>query len=327
MNPTKFYLFVILLITSTNFAQFKYNIGLGSGFYFTDQSAVYDNSQNYLTGQLKLNYSIKENFRKASLEVMALPEFFGTGNSVKSLKLKVEAEYSEVLNNISWGVSLLKKNYFYTGLGIKNNFDIYFLHSYIDWKIDHLPLKTSVGLAYQDISGTYSQLSDLIYLDHRFFHYFSPFTNLNYGIYVERFSLSSSAKNSGWRYGPVFSLNHLRDFVFNLQLRFILHSSEITSKFSHESIIRLIAGKILTRELSLFILADYSWRNLNYNVESDILPYSLIDSENNINLKLTYSLNSSSEIYLKSGYFNQDYLDRDLSLKGWNILAGFKIGN
>ena len=316
-----------MLISSTSFAQFKYNVGLGSGFYFTDQKAFYENSQNYFSGQLKLNYTIKENSRKASIEMMALPEFFGTSNTVKSLKLKIEAEYSETYENTSWGLSLLKKNYYYRGLDIRNNFDIYFLHSFLDWKLGRVPQKTSVGLAYQDISGTYSQISDLIYLDHRFFHFFSPFTNICYGIYVERFSLSSASKNSGWRFGPVLAISHLHDFVFNLQLKFILHSSEITKRFSNESIIRLVAGKFLTDKISLFVLTDYSWRNFNYDSNSEVLPYSLIDSENNINLKLVYSLNRSSEIYLKSGYFNQDFLDRDLSLKGWSVLAGFKIGN
>lgn len=327
MNRIKLYLLLFFLIIPSVFSQIRYQVGLGSGFYFTDHSPFYDNSQNYLAGLLKVNYIIKDERKRASVELFAIPEFFGTDNSVKSLKLKAEAQYSEIHRKLTWGISLLKKNYFYQGLNIKNYFDIYFLHSFINWKIDKLPVKTSVGFAYQDISGSYSQLSDLLYIDNRFIHSFSSYTNISYGIYIERFSLSSASKNSGWRIGPLFTVNHLRDFVFNLQLKFVIHTSELTNQFSHESILRLVSGKFLTRALSLFVLADYSWRNFKYDPQSEVLPYSLIDSENNIHLKLSYFINNSLEVYLKGGYFNQDFLDRNLSLKGWNILAGFKFSN
>ncbi len=327
MNRINLLIISLFFLHCECYTQFKYNIGLGSGLYFTGQSAVYDNSQKYFTGQLRLNYSYKEAARRASIQLFALPEFFGKDDLVKSLKLKIDADYSEVLENLSWGVSLSKKNYFYNGLGINNSFDIYIFQSFIDWKIGTLPVKSLVGFAYQDISGALEQNSDLIYMNNSLFHYFDNYTQLSLGIYLERFSISSALNNTGWRIGPSFALNYLKDYIFDLQIKFVLHSSKVTSDFSNETILQLIAGKLLTRDLTLFIMTDYSWRNLNYTISENTIPYSLIDSENNINIKLGYNLSRTSEVYIKGGYFNQDFLERDLSLKGWNIIAGFKFGN
>ena len=319
---------IILLLPSVLSAQIKYSVGVGSGLYFTGQSAVYDNSQKYFTGLLKLDYNIKEKDYKAGFDIFALPELYGSDELVRSLKLKIDADYYEAHENFTWGIEFSKKYYLFNSFDVDNTFDIYFVQPSIEWRLtDDIPVKTSVGLAYQDISGGYSQKSDLFYLDNRLFHYFNAFTHLSYGFYLERFGLNSTKTNNGWRIGPIFTFNHLKSFVLNLEFKYLLHTSKLTNKFSHESVIRLMAGKFLLPNLSAFLIADYDWRNISYSDSSDVLPYSLIDSENNIHVRLGYNVSKVTELYLKGGYFNQDYLNNNLSLKGWNIVAGVKFGN
>ena len=328
MNKIISGLLILFLCYNHSSAQFQYSLGVGTGLYFTSETLAYDNSQKFFTGLVKLNYKIKNSFRKASIQAYALPEFYGNDSSVKSLKLKFDANYSEKHDNITWGLNLSKKNYMFDAVGITNDYDIYFLQSFLDWNLTKtMPVKTTVGIAYQDISGTFQQKSDLLFIENRIYHYFTPYTHLSYGLYAERFSLSSSKNNSGWRFGPTFVINHLKHFVFNFYYKFLFHTSEATSDFSSENILRLVAGKFIAENTSAFLIADYSWRNFKYKEESDALPYSLIDTENNIHLKIGYNLSKITELYLKSGYFNQDFLQNNLSLKGWNIIAGFRYGN
>jgi len=323
------YLFILLILFASMLtAQLKYSVGVGTGLFFTDGSQSYTNSQKYFNGQFKLQYDLKGENNKGGFQFLALPEIYGSDDLVRSLKLKIEGNYQEKYGDFTWGINLSKKYYLFNSISLDNTFDIYFVQPFLDWKLaESIPARTTMGIAYQDISGLFEQTSDLVFLENRLFHYFTPYTNLSYGIYLERFALSAKNKNSGWRVGPLFQINHIKSYVFNLQVKFLIHSSELTTGFSSESIIRLLAGTIIFKDFSAFFIADYNWRNFNYNSSDDILPYSLIDSENNIHVKLSYKTAITSELYLRGGYFNQDFLNNNLSLKGWNLIAGFKISN
>lgn len=325
---TRHLILLILALACLTNAQLKYSVGVGTGLFFTDGAQSYDNSQKYLNGHFKIQYDLKNKTRKGGFQMFVLPEIYGNNDFVKSLKLKINGNYQEKHGNLTWGINLSKKYYLFNSIGVDNIFDIYFVQPFLDWKLsDDIPVRTTIGIAYQDISGLYEQKSDLIFLENNFFHHFSSYTNLSYGFYLERFALSAQNKNSGFRVGPLFQINHLKNFVFNLQVKFLIHSSELTTDFSNESIIRLLAGKILFKDFSAFLIADYNWRNIKYNSSENILPYSLIDSENNIHIKLSYKTAKTSELFIRGGYFNQDFLNNDLTLKGWNLIAGFKISN
>jgi hypothetical protein len=48
--------------------------------------------------------------------------------------------------------------------------------------------------------------------------------------------------------------------------------------------------------------------------------------ENRVYIKLGYEINGSTEIFLKSGYFNENLYKNNLSFKGWNVMVGVEVG-
>ena len=155
-----------------------------------------------------------------------------------------------------------------------------------------------------------------------------------YGIYTERFFLDDQYKteninNKGWRIGPHISFDYLKTFLLNFDYRFLFHISEFTKSPSYEHWIRLVAGKLLMENWSVFVLTDYYFRKYTISKNLDdpyISLYTPINQDNRIYLKVAYSFSDILEIYFKTGYFREN-LYNNYFFAGWNILIGFEIGN
>lgn len=82
--------------------------------------------------------------------------------------------------------------------------------------------------------------------------------------------------------------------------------------------------------ISAFLLIDYSSRFLRFkdSVSVGIDPiYSSLNIENRVFLKVGYDLNNLVEIYIKSGYVNDNIFQQNFSYSGWNFLTGIEISN
>ena len=161
---------------------------------------------------------------------------------------------------------------------------------------------------------------------------------IGYGIYLERFFVSGNINqtqnennsNNGWRYGPQLKINYLKGFVTSLDYEFLLHNSQLTSSFSYENQLKIVAGKIFSEKWSAFVLVDYYFRNFklkdpsnNYNA----LLYTTANYENRIYLKLGYDITESLTVYLKNGYLKENISNDKFSFEGINILLGLELGN
>jgi hypothetical protein len=122
----------------------------------------------------------------------------------------------------------------------------------------------------------------------------------------------------------------LKDFVINFDYRFLIHNSQYTSYPSIENWLRLVAGKILSEKWSAFVLTDYYFRNFRTKgiaADNQGLLYTSTNFENRIYLKLGYDIADNIELYIKSGYFDENISVDKYSFEGLDISLGIEIGN
>ena len=91
---------------------------------------------------------------------------------------------------------------------------------------------------------------------------------------------------------------------------------------------RFVFGKILSPRWSLFMLADFYFRN--NDSQPDINPnllYTPLSNQNRFYVKLGNELNRQVDLFLKIGYINEDLVYDGLTFSGWRGTVGLEIRN
>ncbi len=335
-------LFIILIIPyQISYSQFRQlpEINLESGFYNSTQqdSIKQKNILFRLDGQLKYKYS--EEKRNASIKLRLSPESYGSNDGLFVLKIKAEGNYLQKENNLNWGVDIARQKNIFQQSDLKLNYDIFLLNGNLNlFFIDGYSINTSFGYAFQDASKDVNQNLDLFLLDLKLFPDYGLYFNVGYGFYIERFKVKSNFSlkdtiqnlkaNSGWRFGPQISFSYLKEFIVNVDYRFLFHNSYLTGNPSYEQWLRVLAGTFISEKISAFLLVDYYWRKfklIETQFDYSNLYYNPLNIENNIYAKLAYEINESVEAYVKSGYFKYDVISRSYSIAGWDVLLGIEI--
>ncbi len=330
-------LFILLTIPySISYSQFSGKINLESGYYnSTQQDSIKQNDFLYrLDGQFRYKYS--EEKRNASVKLRISPESYGRNDGLFVLKMKAEGNYFQKESSFNWGVNITRQRNIFKQSELKLNYDIFLLSGNLNlFFIDNYSINTSFGYAFQDASKDVNQNLDLFFLDLKTFPEYGLYFNLGYGFYIEKFKIKSNlisqsgsqkiSDNYGWRFGPQISVNYLKDFVANIDYRFLFHNSKLTGNPSYEQWLRVLAGTFITEKISAFLLIDYYWRKFKLiEMQQDYsnLYYNPLNIENNIYAKFAYEINESFETYIKPGYFKYDVISRNYSIAGWDIMLG-----
>src|SRR3972149_7714866 len=324
--------------SSFSIAQISWNINTEGGFFNlnNDGSSKLHDLLFRIDGNL--NYFYSDNGVSASAKFKVRPEFYGFNNNFKSLKFKASGGYYKKEENINWGINLTGQKDFYQNNITDFNYSVFLLAVNSDWyELLECPISVQLGYAYQTASAKIEQNLDLLFLDAKIFKTLFPNNHSGLGFYIERFTIdnkylskftNSTSTNKGMRYGPQISFNYLENGIVNIECRFLLHSSQVTQYPSYEHWIRFIAGKIFSERWSIFLLADYYNRRFTLKEEEPVesfLIYNPIDNENKINVKLAYEITDGFEVYLKSGYFKENFFDQRFNFKSWNMLLGLGI--
>jgi hypothetical protein len=333
-----FYFFLILFIPSNSFPQLKWNLNGEAGVFKSSGIGIF-NYQNLLTrfeGFLKYKFDSPE--RNASLSLRVRPEFYNTEVPVNSIKFKAEGEYYQSEEKFNWGLNVTRQINFFNYESYDLTYDIFTLTgNSVLFFLDNMPVNLNTGYAYQVIKNDEDYNLDLFLIDLTFFNKLVPNLNFGYGIYLEKFFIINNVvsnlgnldvENNGWRYGPQISLNYIKDFIINIDYKFIIHNSEFTRNLSSEHLVRLVAGKILFADWSAFILVDYNTLSIKKTINyiAGITPlYTPLNLENRIFIKLAYEINNNLEIYSRAGYFKDNLYEDRLTLEGWNAMLGIEL--
>jgi len=332
---TALYLF---LFVSSSSAQLSYQLNPEFGIYNSSSSFLQKESGLLIRIEGKLSYLYETENSSASLNVKARPELFGINKLLTSFKFKVGGEYERHEETFDWGLNLTRQLNEITNNNVHINYDIFSLQGHATFSpFEDFPITSIIGYAYQDVSSGSQQNLDLLFLDAKANHIFSPYSGLGYGLYFEKFSIETKqdnnyqnkiGRNSGYRIGPEIEFNLVKEFLINLQYSFLFHESDVTSFPSYEQCIKLVAGKILFQDVSAFILINFylrEYKDASSSADKLSILYTPINQENFINLKTTYDLSETLNVYLKGGYFKENLIYNNYTFEGWNFVVGIEI--
>ena len=161
---------------------------------------------------------------------------------------------------------------------------------------------------------------------HYFFH---GYGSLSVSGYVEAFEASTNdvltnvRSVNGWRAGPKIGLEYLRKNYITLNYLLAQRRFERSNKFHPEHEINFVAGKNLTQNWSVFILADYYIRDIESTAGDPV--YSQTNYENRIHAKLVYNWKKDYSIFVKMAYSKNEFIHQKISLSGTQVSLGFEI--
>ncbi len=330
--------FSLAFIISSNItAQFTLQGNLESGVYKSTGDFLSRENGLLFAVEGKLGYKLNEENTEASFELRARPEWYGLNKKLFSFKFRLNGELVRREKNLDWGVNVTRHLNRIAGGSVDIDYDIFAVQANANFYwIENMPFSAAIGYAYQNIASSSPLNHDLILWEVKLNDIFSPFFRAGYGLYIEKFFVEGETivnntnineTNTGYRAGSELELNYLKDFVVNCQYRLLFLFSDDSKFTSNEHWIRLIAGKVLFKKISAFLLVDYFLRSIKEAEEPGRINilYSPFNLENNISLKIGYEPSNNFELYLKSGYFRNDFVYKDYTFEGWNFLFGIGI--
>lgn len=329
------FIFLFFFFCQNNFAQLSLRLNLEGGYYQSTSKSFTVSGQKDLTAHFdgEVGYKYRNDNNTLSLKLRARPEIYGVKNNLKILKLRTAASYYLGNSKANWGFNLIGQQNNYSGRDVNLHFqDLIFVIESLMNINDNFSTRSNLGYGYQRISNDVNQKMNLMFIDAEIIQAILKNVRIGYGIYTERFFLNNNynikdTDNKGWRLGPHISFDYLKSFLVNLDYRYLFHISDITQSPSYEHWIRLVAGKLITENWSVFILTDYYFRKytIEKNLENPYLfLYTPINEDNRIYMKIGYDLSELWEIYFKTGYFREN-LYNNYSFTGWNFLFGFEF--
>ena len=336
MSPKSFiFIFLFIFTSQNNFAQLSVRLNAEGGYYQSNSKSIAESGQKDATARLdgEIGYKYRSDNNILSVKLRARPEIYGLKNNLKILKLRAAANYYAGNDDLTWGINLTGQKNNYSGGNVNLNFqDLIFMFESLTRIDNNFSLRSNLGYGYQRVSNDINQKMNLVFLDAEIVQRVFPNTKLGYGIYSERFFLNNNYRiedtnNKGWRLGPHISFDYLKYFIVNFDYRYLFHISDVTQSPSYEHWIRLVAGKLIAENWSVFVLTDYYFRKYTikkYLENPYLYLYTPINEDNRIYLKLAYSISEIMETYFKIGYFREN-LYNNYSFAGWNFLVGFEF--
>lgn len=324
---------------SITYGQIKFRADAETGYYRSTGTNIL-NQNNYfnaLEGQLGYNY--KNENKSAGIKLRIRPEFYGIDEQLTTLKIRGDASYQQSEKNFNWGFGINMQQYRFHGRNIDLNYNSFNLLFNSDWFIiPNFPLSLRAGYGFQKINNEGGQDLKMYLFNLGTSKQISEFSSIGAGIYLERFNISGEGinffnnvtLNKGWRYGPQIVIAYIKDIIFNFEYRFLLHNSSLTNNISYEQTVRLVAGKLLSDEWSVFALVDLYFRKFRLNNQSTgnlNLIYNSMNIDDRIYVKLAYELNNFCELYLRSGYLKENLVNSRFSYSGLNTILGIEISN
>jgi hypothetical protein len=331
-------LLVLTIVCSPAYTQYFWKINTEAGYYSSQGSRLI-NQEDILTRlDIDLKYIHRTNNNTATINMKILPEFYGLDNPLRITKIRARGSYLQKKKRFNLGFHLTTHQYFFSGSSLDLSFNNLILESHLLWlKKTSQFFQTNIGYAYQSTHRVGELNLDLLFLQASWYQPINKYLKYCYGIYVEKFQISynvdynfqrSKAKNEGWRVGPLIVLNYLKDFLLNIDYRFLLHYSDFTTYPSYQQKLRFLLGKIFYTRYSLFLVVDYYTRDFKRKpeaIEEINVLYTPINFQNRIFLKFAYDIKKNMEIYLRYGYFKEDLYYQDYQLAGWSGLIGIAI--
>jgi len=140
-----------------------------------------------------------------------------------------------------------------------------------------------------------------------FFHEFS------------NFGYQDKERDRHRRFGPSVEYTHKKNIILNAGYKYGFYKNNRLN--DHQ--INVLAGKYLSKKISLFLFAYYLWR-LNEDPENDNQAFNPLESYNNISLKIGYDLKKKTHVFVKFLYEEQEIFQLANKVSTFQGLLGFQ---
>lgn len=328
---------IFFLFTSLIFSQINLKGNLESGFFKSSGDLLNSENDLMIAFEGKLGYKYKQEHTEFSAELKIRPEIYAIEKELSTLIFKAGGNFFRREENFDWGISAGGQINKISGNNINIDYDLFSIegNSIFYW-FEDTPVLLLAGYAYQKIESATEQSNDIIYFEGKANTNFGTYFKAGYGLYAEKFTIegetienfiTSKEKIPGYKVGPSIEIFYMKDFVLNAQYKFLFHQSDRIKFPSYEQRIRMITGKILFDDFSIFLLVDYNLRSIKRkDVDEQInILYSPFNLENQVSLKFGYELSENAEVYLKGSYFHNDLVYNNYMFEGWNLLLGIEL--
>jgi hypothetical protein len=345
-------LFCFFYYSNSAASDINFNLAGEFGNFSAQHSLIEKKNDFVLKWRSSLTYQDATQNSSWSVFTKFLPEFYGLKHSNKIYKFSLGGQYQKQHTNWQWSVFLAtQKQRYQTSI---ENFTLNSLNigaTSFWWCRPSIFFTSNFQYFYRDILNTYDQNLDAFLLQTGAGYAYSKYTNIEGGLYIEKFSIKSpdyldlflsenngtiiygeessnflQGKSSGWRIGPQISWKYQKKFLLNFTYRIISHQSDLSNRPVAEHWLRFIFVKIFSSKLSGLFLMDYYINQAKLIQQEDyLLAYSPLENENKIYFKLERTLSKTKTIYLKSGYLNNSFKLEDFSIKGWIFVIGFEF--
>jgi len=335
-----FPLILIFSLSITAYSQFFWRINGEGGYYSAQGSQILDQGElvTRLNTDLKYMYEFKNSI--TSFDIKIRPELYGLDNHLQIIKLRGKGHYLYKARRYHWGIDLSAYHYLYSGQNLDLSFNNLIIETNLFWLRSPARLiQANLGYAFQSTHRFGDFKLNLLFMQMVLYRTISAYFRYGYGIYLEKFYITLELYNylkyreicnSGWRTGPLLSLNYLRNFIVNMDYRFLLHYSDYTTYPSYEHYLRLMIGKIFYTRWSAFLVVDYYipvFKRKTDIIEEVNVLYTPINLQNRIFLKLAYDVKENIEVYIRYGYFKESLYYYNDQFAGWSGLVGLEIRN
>ncbi len=328
------HLFIFLTFNFASARNFNWKLGSELGHYRLSEITSAKNNQPLLKFTGSLAYKGQNSKYNWGLNTRLKQEIFGLSNSTASLKLFMEGFFNHRTNWGNWGVALdvWRFNYSRDKLDLSYNL-IQFQGHLLKKMTSQLLIASYINYVNKKLINQSELVIDAVYADNRLVYAWKKYWQFGGGFYIERFQLdqdqsSSLQTNRGWRFGPKISFKYQKKIILQLEYNIFWHRSEIITAASYDQRIRLVFGKLLSKNWSVFALVDYYFSQIETVDDSQLaLVYSPLQNENVIHFKLEHDFNQKMDGYFKVGYVNEDLVTGEQYIRGWQVVLGIEIGN
>jgi len=324
---------IIIAIPRITLSQFSYKLSLESGIALNSLKLNNNRITNIYKALGSLKYKKNYQNSESSLTLKLRPEILG--DNFTAIKAKAQGNYIYFGENFVSKTFVSFKHFEYSIDMNRSSISSLNIISGIETDIiNNTPALIFLGYAYQIAIFSNELNSDFIYLDSKIRNSLNKYSNISYGIFIENYitknedNFNNTMKSKGWYYGPQVNLNYLKNILINLDYKFLFLTSKELTTSSFEHRINAAGGFRFDEKFSLFLHIDYYHRKTELEtINSNSILLLPTKNENHISFKVNYKLLDNFSVYLKSGYFSENFFSSNDNIDGLNLLLGIEYKN
>lgn len=303
----------------------------GEGGYF-HAGDHYDSQRikyiSALSGYARYNYSEEGN--SYLFQVRLRPELYGPQSNNYTINSSAAGQYLHRWNefDLSAGMTVRRQNYHLHSDRLYVNMFQFFASA--SWYF-RPNVSAEVGGQYNNalVSGNAKNTNSARSVSLRVRYALSSYGSFSAGVLVENFYahtndiLFTSKANRGWRIGPDLNYEYSRNWMISFHYLPSKRFSHTSNEVHTEHEINIVAGKNITAQWSIFMLADYYIRDIDSSAGNPV--YTQTNYENRIHAKLVYSWKKEYSVYFKLAYSKNELIHEKITLSGTQASVGFEI--